>query len=105
VSVDVSELRKEKAPSPSRSGAYHEQYTDPKTEINIIGLTVEDAIPVVDKAIDNAILVGLVEIEIIHGKGTGRLKRGIRTYLTGHSHVKNLKYGGMNDGTTTVELS
>ncbi len=105
VSVDISELRKEKAPSPPRGGAYHEQYSDPKTEINIIGLTVEDAIPVVDKAIDNAILVGLAEIEIIHGKGTGRLKRGIRSYLTGHSHVKALKHGGLNDGTTTVELS
>ncbi len=105
VSVDVSELKKEIAPSPSRGGAYHEQYTDPKTEINIIGLTVEDAIPVVDKAIDNAILVGLAELEIIHGKGTGRLKRGIRTYLTGHSHVKAVKHGGLNDGTTTVELS
>ncbi|MBN2225505.1 MAG: endonuclease MutS2 [Deltaproteobacteria bacterium] len=105
VSVDISELKKEKAPSPPRGGAYHEQYSDPKTEINIIGLTVEDAIPVVDKAIDNAILVGLAELEIIHGKGTGRLKRGIRTYLTGHSHVKGLKHGGLNDGTTTVELS
>jgi DNA mismatch repair protein MutS2 len=105
VSVDISELRKETAPSPARGGAYHEHYTDPKTEINIIGLTVEDAIPVVDKAIDNAILVGLAEIEIIHGKGTGRLKRGIRTYLTGHSNVKTVKYGGLNDGTTTVELS
>jgi DNA mismatch repair protein MutS2 len=105
VSVDVSELRKEKAPSPPRGGAYHEQVSDPKTEINIIGLTVEDAIPVVDKAIDNAILVGLAEIEIIHGKGTGRLKRGIRTYLASHSLVKALKHGGLNDGTTTVELS
>ncbi len=59
----------------------------------------------VDKAIDNAILVGLAEIEVIHGKGTGRLKRGIRSYLTGHSRVKALKHGGLNDGTTTVELS
>jgi DNA mismatch repair protein MutS2 len=105
VSVDISELKKEAAPSQPRGGAYHEQYSDPKTEINIIGLTVEDAIPVVDKAIDNAILVGLAEIEIIHGKGTGRLKRGIRSYLTGHYRVKALKHGGLNDGTTTVELS
>jgi DNA mismatch repair protein MutS2 len=105
VSVDITELKKEAAPSSPRGGAYHEQYSDPKTEINIIGLTVEDAIPVVDKAIDNAILVGLAEIEIIHGKGTGRLKRGIRSYLTGHSRVKALKHGGLNDGTTTVELS
>jgi DNA mismatch repair protein MutS2 len=105
VSVDISELKKEKAPSPPRGGVYNEQYSDPKTEINIIGLTVEDAIPVVDKAIDSAILVGLAEIEIIHGKGTGRLKRGIRSYLTGHSRVKALKHGGLNDGTTTVELS
>ena len=105
VSVDISELKKEAAVEQKRGGAYLEHYTETTTEVNIIGLTVEDAIPVVDKAIDNAILVGLGHIEIIHGKGTGRLRRGIRDYLTGHSHVKVLKTEGLNDGVTTVELS
>jgi DNA mismatch repair protein MutS2 len=104
VSVGVAELKKEAPAKEKRGAAYHEQYTETKTEVNIIGLTVEDAIPVVDKAIDNAVLSGLAQIEIIHGKGTGRLRRGIRDYLSGHSHVRELVTEGLNDGVTTVEL-
>ena len=77
------------------------------TELNVIGLTVEEAIPVVDKFIDQAILHGVEKIRIIHGIGSGRLKSGISRYLNTHQGVKQVspeevQRGG--GGVTVVEL-
>ena len=60
-------------------------------EINIIGYKVDDALPVIDKAIDKAILNGNSAFKIIHGIGTGRLRRAIRDYLKTMPQVKQIK--------------
>jgi len=73
----------------------------------VIGLTVEEALPVVDKFIDQALLHGLEKVRIIHGIGSGRLRNGIGRYLSTHQGVKQVapeeaqKGGG---GVTVVEL-
>lgn len=51
------------------------------TEINIIGKTVDEAIPDVDRFLNDAFMAGVSPVEIIHGKGTGALRRGIHEYL------------------------
>ncbi len=102
--IDMSELKRETPAVQKGSVVIQDIHSDPKTEINIIGLRVDEAIDVVDKAIDNAVLGGFEELDIIHGRGTGRLKKGIREHLKDHSHVTEIKPEGVNDGVTTVGI-
>ena len=76
-------------------------------ELNVIGLTVDEALPEVDKFIDQALLYGLEKIQIIHGIGSGRLRAAIGKYLSAHRGVKQVapaevQRGGA--GVTVVEL-
>ena len=78
------------------------------SEINVIGLTVEEAIPIVDKFLDDCILAKLQTTRIVHGKGTGKLRQGIHTYLKKHPKVKSFRvgtYGEGEMGVTIVELT
>jgi DNA mismatch repair protein MutS2 len=80
---------------------------EPSSQLNVIGLTVEDALPKVDKFIDQALLHGLEKVQIIHGVGSGRLRDAIGRYLSGHRAVKSLSSGEPmkgGRGMTTVEL-
>lgn len=77
------------------------------TELNVIGLTVDEAVMEVDKFLDDACLSHLAKVRIVHGKGTGALRNGIHNYLRGCSVVKtyNLAAHGEGDaGVTVVEL-
>ena len=79
----------------------------PRWEVNVIGFRVEDALPVVDKALDDAILGGLSSMNIIHGKGTGRLKKAIWEHLSDHAFVRDLQVGDIRtggEGVTVVNL-
>ena len=79
-----------------------------KTEINVIGLNVEEAIFVVDKFLDDSALAGLHSVRIIHGKGTGKLKNGIHKFLKSNPHVKYFRLGTFGEGemgVTVVELN
>lgn len=51
------------------------------TTINVIGKTVDEAVPEVDRFLNDAFMAGISPVQIIHGKGTGMLKKGIREYL------------------------
>ncbi|HUU50185.1 MAG TPA: endonuclease MutS2 [Nitrospinota bacterium] len=81
---------------------------DFSVELNVIGNRIDEALPKVDKYLDNAKISGLNKVRIIHGKGTGRLKRAITAMLQEHPHVKNFYSSGMNEGgwgATIVEIS
>lgn len=58
-----------------------------QTEINLLGMTVSEAVQEVDAFIDRAVLAGLEEVKIIHGVGTGKLREGIRNHLRGMKNV------------------
>jgi DNA mismatch repair protein MutS2 len=60
------------------------------SEINVIGCTVEEATGRVDKFIDNAMLAGKVQLRVIHGHGTGALRRGLGEFLRGHPLVEGV---------------
>ena len=78
-----------------------------KTEINVIGLNVEEAIFVVDKFLDDCSLAKLQTARIVHGKGTGKLRTGIHQFLKTHPHVKSYRigtYGEGEMGVTVVKL-
>ena len=67
-------------------------------EINIIGLNVDEAVPIVDKYLDDAYISSLTSVRIIHGKGTGALRKGIHAFLKTHSHVKDYRIGTFGEG-------
>ena len=78
-----------------------------KTEINLLGMTVSEAIQEVDAFIDRAVLSGLEEVKIIHGLGTGKLREGIRNHLRSMPNVLSFrqgKYGEGDAGVTIVTL-
>lgn len=77
------------------------------SEINVIGQTVEEACFVIDKYLDDCVLHGLSTTRIVHGKGTGTLKKGVHQFLKKHPHVKSFRlgtFGEGEDGVTVVEL-
>ncbi len=76
-------------------------------EINLIGMTVEEALHEADKFIDNAVMSGLTTVYLIHGKGTGALRKGIHEHLRHHKSVRSFRlgvYGEGEAGVTVAEL-
>ena len=77
-------------------------------QIDIRGMMVDEAEYVLGKYIDDAIVAGLTTVLVIHGKGTGALRKGVRTYLKNHHYVRDISIGELNeggDGATVVQLS
>ena len=77
-------------------------------DLNVIGYRVEDALPLIDRAIDRALVKGDLRLRVIHGFGTGTLKDAIRSHLKESPFVRSVgsdepKFGG--DAITVVELS
>ncbi len=79
-------------PPVSRGVTVHAQPSDEPAaeEINVIGCTVEEATGRVDKFIDNAALAGKPNVRIIHGHGTGALRRGLAEFLSAHPLVESI---------------
>lgn len=78
-----------------------------RTELNVIGMNIEEATFLVDKFLDEASLSKLEFVRIVHGKGTGILGKGIQKYLKSHPHVKGYRYGSYGEGemgVTVVEI-
>ena len=77
------------------------------SELNVIGLTVDEAIPLVDKFLDDCFLAKLQIARIVHGKGTGKLRQGIHSFLKKNKRVKSYRigtYGEGEIGVTVVEI-
>ena len=75
--------------------------------LDLRGMTGEEAIPLVDKFIDDAVLSGLHRVDIIHGKGTGALRKKVTEFLSHHPRVKTHHLAEWNEGgtgATIVEL-
>ncbi|MDD6488535.1 MAG: endonuclease MutS2 [Clostridia bacterium] len=101
-------LKQEKVKIPQRS-ATRTIRSDVKrtssTEVDLRGETVIDAIIDVDKAIDSAILSGLHQITIIHGKGTGVLRTEIQKHLKKHPSVRSFRLGTYGEGDSGVTIA
>ena len=86
---------------------FMEKNATAKLDVDLRGMLVEEALPVIDKAIDDALLSGMSRLRIIHGKGTGALKAGVLPYLKKHSMVKTITPAANEEGgagVTIVEL-
>ena len=107
----LSQLRLVKEEKPKVKTVVHAQTGSMtravRTECDIRGMAVDEAIPVVDQFLDEAVLSALNEVSVIHGKGTGVLRSGIQQHLRHHPHVKSFRlgvYGEGESGVTVVTL-
>ena len=102
--VQPEKPKREKTSVQARTGAL----TAPvHMECDVRGMTLDEAIMAVEQYLDSAMLSGLGEVSIIHGKGTGTLRAGIQKELRHHPHVKSFRlgvYGEGEDGVTIVRL-
>ncbi len=73
-------------------------------EVNLIGMTVDEAIPVLDKYLDDAYLAHLPSVRVVHGRGTGALKAGVHRHLKKLSYVKEFRLGDFGEGDTGVTI-
>ncbi|EMT46416.1 endonuclease MutS2 [Anoxybacillus flavithermus] len=73
-------------------------------ELDLRGERYEDALLRVEKYIDDAVLAGYPRVSIIHGKGTGALRKGVQQYLQNHRSVKSIRFGEATEGGTGVTI-
>ena len=97
-------------PGLSRTGAGKirmSKSTSVSTEINLLGKTVDEAVAELDKYLDDAYLAHLKSVRIVHGKGTGALRKGVHNYLRRQKHVADFhlaEFGEGDAGVTIVEF-
>ena len=110
---DLLLLNTSKKSSTKQSGSTHKNsnvtFSNNKaqnvaSEINVIGLTVDQALPIVDKYLDDCYIANLENARIVHGKGTGRLRDGIHSFLKKNPHVKSYRMGTYGEGEMGVTV-
>lgn len=74
------------------------------TEINLLGKTVDEAIAELDKYLDDAYLAHMKSVRIVHGKGTGALRKGVHNYLKRQKHVDSFRLGEFGEGDAGVTI-
>ena len=74
------------------------------TEINLIGMTTAEAIPALDKYLDDAYLAHLNSVRVVHGRGTGALKNAVHAHLKRQKYVKSYRLGTFGEGDTGVTI-
>ena len=73
-------------------------------EINLIGMTVAEAVPMLDKYLDDAYLARLPQVRVVHGRGTGALKAGVHKHLKKLKYIKEFRLGEFGEGDTGVTI-
>jgi dsDNA-specific endonuclease/ATPase MutS2 len=77
-------------------------------ELHLLGQTVDEALPALDRFLDASARLGRDEVRVVHGHGTGRLRIAVRAHLKGHPQVGSFRPGGPGeggDGATVVTLT
>ncbi|MFC7061585.1 endonuclease MutS2 [Halobacillus seohaensis] len=75
-----------------------------KTELDLRGERYEEALSLLEKYVDDAVLAGYPTVSIIHGKGTGALRTAVQNYAKNHRSIANYRFGGMNEGGSGVTV-
>ncbi|SDH34414.1 DNA mismatch repair protein MutS2 [Alteribacillus persepolensis] len=104
---DMEKVKAEPVKQPSRPVTTVSRNTHVKPELDLRGMRYEEAMHKVEKYLDDAVLAGYPQVHIIHGKGTGALRKGVKELLKKHPSVNQTRDGGMNEGgmgNTVVQL-
>ena len=88
----------------NKSSLAAELENDLSPEIHLRGMTVEEALESLERYMDKAVIAGLGQIYVIHGKGTGTLRRVLSDYLRKHREVDSLQLGNWNEGGAGVTV-
>ena len=75
-----------------------------RPEVNLIGMTTDEAVPVLEKYLDDAYLAGLPNARIVHGRGTGALKKAVHNRLKKLDYIKSFRLGEFGEGDTGVTI-
>ena len=105
--VDIKFLQNPKNLSTQKSFSYNKissKSQSVKPEINILGLTVDEAIPIIDKYLDDCFIAKLSPIRIVHGKGTGALRNGVHSFLKKNKLVDSFRLGTFGEGEMGVTI-
>lgn len=73
-------------------------------EVNLIGMTVDEALSILDKYLDDAYLAHLSQVRVVHGRGTGALRNGVHSHLKKLKYVKSFRLGNFGEGDTGVTI-
>jgi len=101
---DLEKLTGHAKPKPIRQAARTPSLDNVSREIHLRGMTVEEATEALDRFLDQAVVAGLHQVYVIHGKGTGSLRRGLTDYLKNHPEVESLSLGNWNEGGAGVTI-
>ena len=75
-----------------------------RMECDVRGMTLDEALIEVEKYLDEAVMAGMNEVCIVHGKGTGALRAGIQRHLKSYPHVKSFRLGQYGEGESGVTI-
>ena len=103
INVNIKDLQlikyeKEKVQTQRYTKISREKATQVPRQIDLRGKTLDETLLEIDKYLDDVYLAGIPKVTIIHGKGTGVLRAGIKEFLKNHAHVKSFRTGGYNEG-------
>lgn len=101
---DLEKLEGEGKVRATRQTAKTPSIDDINREIHLRGMTVDEATEALDRFLDQAVLAGLPQVYVVHGKGTGALRRGLTEYLKNHPEVESLTLGNWNEGGAGVTV-
>lgn len=111
LSVKQSQVSKTQSPEEQKIKWRHQTYLEKaqniSKEIDVRGLLAEDALLIIDRYLEDANLAGLDSVRVIHGKGTGALRKAVRSYLKDHHYVVNFRDGFREEGgfgVTVIQL-
>ncbi|MFA4029140.1 MAG: hypothetical protein GDYSWBUE_001814 [Candidatus Fervidibacterota bacterium] len=107
--VPMSEVQAAHGEQKSESGTFAaalrmRKMLSAPSKLNIIGKTVEEALPLVDKFLDDAFLAGHKSVSIIHGKGQGKLRQAVHELLKKHVHVESFELAPPSEGGVGVTI-
>jgi DNA mismatch repair protein MutS2 len=106
--TDLNNIRIEKPAQqvkPQKGSKYKKNYArDISTKLDLRGKNKEEAIDLTEKYLDDAVMAGLHEVQIVHGKGEGILSRAIQEYLKNHRQVESFAFGKPQEGGTGVTI-
>ena len=100
----IKNIKKDNKPIKTPTKRINKSVKDISKELDIRGKNVDEATLIIDNYLDDVYLSSLEEVVIIHGKGTGALREGVREYLDNHYHVKNMRGGELNEGGSGVTV-
>ena len=105
VEEDTTTGKPLKGPSASRSHSKMSKALHISPEINLLGLTVDEALMTLDKYLDDAFLAHLPSVRIVHGKGTGALRNAVQSHLKRSKYVKTFRLGEYGEGDSGVTIA